>query len=207
MTSRLGRKRPLVIVGLAMSSAVVVGAASAPAAEESVPRAIVTHEATMVVTGFDEEVARANGYEIRTAPDGTRFSAPASSSRRWPSANDSQASADGGLISPQNTVTGACGSSFVNAYHPRGIATGFTIVPPRDVLYRVWGVTSVAHQSHDENLSGGPSSHSWATAYSIPMYVGQRVVVTSRLNSNAHVLLADGSLCTAGRPFAVRSVP
>lgn len=66
----------------------------------------------MVVVGFDADVARANGYEVATKPDGTEY--------RVDSPNaDSYTVEDLDLpseISPADVRTGNCGSSYAFLY-------------------------------------------------------------------------------------------
>lgn len=200
---RRSKFRQLFGAWAAGASLLLAPTTSAFAAEPAGLTLVDTQQVSLTLTGFDPEVARANGFEIRTAADGTRFSAPISSTRTEPLVSDSQIApaSTTGDVSTQGTSYGDCGTAYVRIFTPRGVATGFTIANGQGVWYRVWGVTVTAgSRSHDQNLSGGASSYSWSTAFTIPSYIGTKVYATARLNDNAYVLLNNGSFCDAGTP-------
>lgn len=69
----------------------------------------------MVITGYDEAVAEANGFEIITHPDGTQESVP-----RTPEAEAIRAQFK--TVSPRGVVYGDCGSAYVWATRTRTIS-------------------------------------------------------------------------------------
>ena len=89
----------------------------------------------MALVGFDREVAAANGYEIRTDAQGVEYSVPIGT--------PSQETLGGGLVTPQTTVTGNCGSSYVELYDVGTLRyhmkTGFGVT--QAVVSYSWSVT------------------------------------------------------------------
>jgi hypothetical protein len=115
-SGRLARLTGRTTILVSALLAVTAGGATAAAAATT-PEPTVTTATAMHVIGFDRTVAQANGYEIRTAGDGTEYAVATSAA---------------GDVSPANVVSGNCGFSYVYEYGIGNRAielyTGFSVV-------------------------------------------------------------------------------
>jgi hypothetical protein len=135
--------RPLAAVGAAIAAAAaLVGTAQAtPSVAQAItPHAVMT-TTPMKVTGYDPEVAKANGYEIRTDPQGRQYSVKVGTPT--------------GGMTPANEVSGNCGVSWIYEVAQGGlrvsINTGFHVIAIAvSFEWKYWmgdqgGVTSHTH--------------------------------------------------------------
>jgi hypothetical protein len=159
--------------------------------------------ATMVVRGFDHDVAQAHGYRI-VKVNGTE----ASVKDDVTSLNDA---------SPANTINGNCGSSFVYLEGQPGsptsarsyaFSTGFNNLRlPADLVSWDVDVAGPNGYTRDWPLGGAiiPPSTSWNGA-------GRSAVDDSgwydaQVLQSSWALLIDGSLCTSAGPESRAEVP
>lgn len=177
----------------------------------AVPTAVAEEQRTtrdsMTITGFDRSVAKANGYEIITLPDGREASVKKSDAR----------AAEAGDVRPmaEETLFGECGYSFVEIY---GLGfgrveyrTGFGVSPVPAVDFR-WEY-DVAWNSGGEVFSDGypfaqPRS-TWNTGLQyLTAPVGEEIGIwVSPIPSRpAYAVLENGGLCESLNPSATTVV-
>ncbi|KAA9104499.1 hypothetical protein [Microbacterium rhizomatis] len=190
--------------GTAANAAVV----SPPADDVSVSVAEIdsgqTHtrvETTMYVTGYDEDVAQANGYEIVTYDDGSWESVAVTEEAK-------AENAETGIMTPQpgdgstaarGTVYGPCGSSFVDASASGRLVsavTGYTVTGP--VSNRIyWDVTFwTGYGATTLSWPSGPSPATWTGAGSV-LYASS---TGGTAIAGGAVILTTGTVCGAGLP-------
>ncbi|PSL45265.1 hypothetical protein B0I31_12742 [Saccharothrix carnea] len=191
-TARLRSAGRAVLVGVATLVAIIgtTAAGSAAPVSPSGGNATTVVEVPMRFGGFDAAVAEANGYEIRTNPDGTQYSVKKGTP---------------GELTTNNVVSGNCGTSWVwlNARGNREVLidTGFFV---RDAVSTFsWTVVL--------DDSGGTTSHSFAPFYdadgyvSLPRIVGGLTVGPAAAsvspNGSNYAILVDGSVCFSGGPY------
>jgi hypothetical protein len=131
----------------------------------------------MKVTGYDPEVAKANGYEIRTDPQGRQYSVKVGTPTG---------------MTPANEVSGNCGVSWIYE-----VAQGGVIAIAVSFEWKYWmgdpgGVTSHTH-------SGPLSSTDWHTP---PDYWSHLTAgsASSWVDTSGHAwaILNDGRVCVGG---------
>ncbi len=182
--------RLLLAVGLAAAAASLVAAPPVSASTGATgPVHAVT--ATMKIHGFDTDVAKAHGYEIRTAPDGRQYSVKIGSSD---------------TLTPDNTVEGDCGISYIYEYGIGNRAvelyTGFQINWPGYYFY--WRVRL------DDR--GGSSYKTWSgaipdfggTVWQVDVVVGGLTRGGARasvLSPQSIAVLDNGGVCYSGGPY------
>ena len=159
----------------------------------------------MVVVGFDPDVARANGYEIGTRPDGTQYAIGADTSAA--AVSPSQIALPEG-VSPANVVTGDCGSSYVNLYdvgtRKYRVDTGFGVYWPT-VAY-TWS-TNVIAPSAAYNYT-----HRWhgllAGNYSFPMTSTATISRGSWTTAKTagYTTHANGNICRSLGPISTEAI-
>jgi hypothetical protein len=143
--------------------------------------------APMTIVGFNAAVAKAHGYVIRTDAQGRQYSVKAGAPN---------------VVSPDNTVYGNCGSSYLYEYaiglDQVEIETGFTVNTPA-VAY--WWEYSM----HD---GGGTSSHTRAGGLAARSSWGDnerwgaltRGPASAWVDSGSDAILVNGDVCTSGGP-------
>ncbi|SDZ55338.1 hypothetical protein [Herbiconiux ginsengi] len=157
-------------------------------------------ETTMYVTGYDEEVARENGYEIITYDDGSWESVAVTEEAK-------AENAETGIMTPQpadgaaarGTVYGPCGSSFVDASASGRLVsavTGYTVTGP--VSNRIyWDVTFwTGYGATTLSWPSGPTPATWTGAGSV-LYASS---TGGTAIAGGAVILTTGTVCGAGLP-------
>lgn len=165
----------------AAASVARAGAAAAPMPPGSGPSGSTT--STMYVSGFDEKVARAHGYEIVKDAKGKAIG-----------------SKKVGAVSSQSIIWDVCGESHVYYYAQGGMyttaTTGYTLY--QDPIWFGWDLDVVDDAGVARFSWGGPNwQKSWqeqATSWhSVPGY-------SYAYLTNGWVMLNDGSICDTGHP-------
>ena len=182
------RKLLIPIVATAVLALLAPTAAQASAVPASIPTKSFRVVKPMQVVGFDREVAAANGYEIRVNNEGQEYSVPVGSDAS---------------VTPSNTVTGNCGSSYVQIT-PVGnrkalIQTGFTVYT--GAVDFDWVVHVIDNY--------GVSNKTWGGALAFrSSWVGTNNFTSSGTGyASAEVtwgvaFLWDGTICFSLGPFA-----
>ena len=141
----------------------------------------------MTIVGFNAAVAKAHGYVIRTDAQGRQYSVKAGAPN---------------VVSPDNTVYGNCGSSYLYEYaiglDQVDIKTGFTVNTPA-VAY--WWEYSMRD-------GGGTSSHTRAGGLAArPGWDDKerwgaltRGPARAWVVSGSDAILVNGDVCTSGGP-------
>lgn len=141
----------------------------------------------MTIVGFNAAVAKAHGYVIRTDAQGRQYSVKAGAPN---------------VVSPDNTVYGNCGSSYLYEYaiglDQVEIETGFTVNTPA-VAY--WWEYSMRD-------GGGTSSHTRAGGLAARSSWGDnerwgaltRGPASAWVDSGSDAILVNGDVCTSGGP-------
>jgi hypothetical protein len=163
---------------------------------------VVRGTAEMRVTGFNEEVAHAHGYEIVTLKDGRQVSVPKAQA----------AAVASGRVTPRgsDTVWGNCGYSFIefNGYasNKAHLRTGFgSLKLPADNFFWVveihGGGTQVKHW-------GSPllADSSWSSpTETVNVVSGSASAEVDPGVSFAQLI--DGEMCVAGNAWTFTNIP
>jgi hypothetical protein len=161
-------------------------------------------EAPMVAAGFDEDVARANGYQIVTDANGEKRSVPVTAAAKAAEAQLLAKQKAEGTISPlANVVVGDCGSSRIvivdgPEFRDAGISTSFNVNRPA-VNYS-WFVDITGNAtSTRRTFSGGLAFRtSWQHTFVHTVPAAGTYIASVAKNSNA--VLNNGTLCFSGGP-------
>jgi hypothetical protein len=187
------RATALAFVVLLASLAAPGAAVAAPGGDRVERDKTVMLTAPMHAVGYDAKVAKANGYEIRTASDGTPYSVPIGSTEG---------------PSPQNRLPGECGYSHVY-FTPIGgrkavINTGFDSTQGPAVDFS-WAVTVTDDWGVSVKTWGGPLlfRSSWVGTHTFTSsgYGWAYADVTTGL-----VILATGWICYSYGPWAAANI-
>ncbi|WP_370947041.1 hypothetical protein AB5J62_05665 [Amycolatopsis sp. cg5] len=176
------------------------GAAPAPAGESAGQQQELRQG--MYVAGFNEEVAKANGYKIVTYPNGDRQSVPADPDSKLPkspilshTANTDAAPAN----SDYDRVQGNCGSSWIAVRQtgPSNVQVGSGFSVYTGTVSHSWTVAlsdanGTSHQSGPSRPTNGTWAWTWSNLY-------QRSYTFDHVSSGV-AQLVDGVVCYAGRP-------
>lgn len=168
-----------------------------PATASSEPAPDQTHTEELALIGFDEEVAEANGYEIRTLSNGRQYSVPVGTEETFTPAFEDTAPPAFTAFG-YDVVDGTCGSSSISIIDTRWSTT---YVVRDDVLFGKWGVTISSNWGvSDYNLDHGPGGSSFSRGGT------PRVEHTgygwAQVNAGSFVQLVDGGQCASGLPRA-----
>lgn len=158
-------------------------------------------ETTMSATGYDADIARANGFEIVTYDDGSWESVAVT-------AEAEKQNAETGIMSPEpgdgstaarGTVYGPCGSSWVDASASGRLVTavtGYSVTAP--VSNRIyWDVTFwTGYGATTLSWPSGPSPAYWQGAGSV-LYASS---TGGTAIAGGAVILINGTVCGAGLP-------
>jgi len=151
--------------------------------------------AEMVRVGVDDEIAEANGFEVRVDRDGIEFAVP----------KGSPSDVDG-------TVAGPCGTSWVEwdqvdrLRHKAYIDTGFTIFDgwPAAVSVPTWQTTVIDNygtstREHGPILDVIAPTHAWMGKYLL-FVAGGSTPASVHVNFGSAVL-ANGTICFSLNPW------
>lgn len=159
------------------------------------PQLVSTSTVPMTVVGYDEAVARANGYTIRFTADGTPYSVK--STTRLGGA---------GGVTTQNLVTGNCGSSYVWLYDigdkKYQVSTGFGVTVSA-VQYNWYANVIGPNYNYTHTWGGGLwFSNTWSgTAVGLVNIGG-----TYTVKATGHAVLSNGLICNSLGPIANESI-
>lgn len=203
------RRIAAAIAAVGLLAFVVGSAAPANAATTASAESTVTTVVQMISGGFRADVAEANGYQILTAPDGTQSSVPiteeAIAQRAAADAAkvSAQSEAPAGLPTPNGTVDGDCGSSWINAVKQANntvaYSTGYIVFGA--VVSSQWQVVASGFVSGNSVLlNPGPNSGTWETEGALYNVVGPGLAYVTVATSFA--VLASGQVCYSGGPSA-----
>ncbi|MFK4806775.1 hypothetical protein ACI3KX_13010 [Microbacterium sp. ZW CA_36] len=197
---KLRSRAAIGLAAIALCSAVLM-----PAAANAQPKAPTPQDMTDIQTapmnlvGFDPEIAAANGYEIRTLPNGREYSVPIGTPSSFvPDPTDTApGSAEPGQVTTFATVWGDCGSSYVMVNNTE-MTTGYNI--KYDVLYGKWGVYvhSEGGIDQDFNLDHGATNGYWYPTRAVSAsHYGNGF---ARVNNGSYVMTTAGGMCWSGNP-------
>lgn len=155
------------------------------------PRAVLV-ETGMERVGFDADIARANGYEVRTAPDGRQYGVR-------PGENETFGFAE---------VFGDCGSSYIS-YEGRGGGTTETITG-----FEVRDVVAAGEWEVDIVDQGGVRVIPFDVTPGQTFWDGFSLQTNQTLGSSSaevdpdfsQVVLVDGAICVSGGPATFTNI-
>jgi hypothetical protein len=171
-------------VTMALTSGVSPSSAAPRPAE---PAAAVRGD--MHVVGFDAAVARAHGYQIKTAANGRQYPA--------------RAGAASSAVSPDNQVGGNCGISYVYEYGIGNRAielyTGYSVTGSVYQWYWTVRLDDRGGSSY-QRFQGGANAGTWQTDRVVGGLTrgGARATV---INGSSVAFLNDGRICSSGGPY------
>jgi hypothetical protein len=153
----------------------------------------------MQVTGFDPEVAAANGYEIVQTPTGQEASVPVEKATETRSGDFTPAG--------ENTRWGNCGYSFVELENVGGkvnnayMRTGWGI-SPSPVVQHVWFMawSDAAGNNNGSKAWGGPigGANFWQSQFYRTFIPG---LVAAEVDASSYAVRADGVICSSLNPI------
>ena len=196
--------RKLVIVGFAVASLALIPATAANASTGTpgpAPTTETTH-AAMTVSGYNAEVAEANGYKIVTNADGTQESVPVTDAAIAQRRQADQLRA----AAPQETASPAvvCGDSWASgtkvANDTVAFNTGFIVYGA--AYEHTWTVYADGFiTANSWSTSGaGPASGNESWEGAIPGVVGPGIGGVPFGSASASVVLVDGTVCYSDGP-------
>lgn len=211
-------KNTFIAVGAAMAAialGTVLSVAPANAATSATPAIGTVVTAPMTFGGFNAARAASYGYVIRDAPNGYQYAVPVgtpagsmkgatplmkvgSSTGIVPTSSTASAQA----VTPDTTVTGDCGTSFVEWLTHKEFETGYTINGfDGPALHHTWNVA--VHSSIDfgsYNLNGFPTTpYTWHATRTTDEQALRNSTVTAVAGGTVVTPLFD---CYSGAPVA-----
>lgn len=184
----------LKLSGVGVAAIVALGgtAGIASAATQADDTGQQGQEVALRITGFDRNVAAANGYEIRTDAEGREYSVAAGTK------------STAGTVSPNNSVGGNCGVSSLfwgpTSGHSADIITGF-----RDLIKPAVQLTWIVHVIDKYGVSdkkwSGPLDNktSWVGTNH---FTSAGAGPASATVTTGTAILNTGAVCTTGHPTA-----
>ena len=201
--------RKSIVAGMVVAATVLLPAGAANASTVSPTPAPVTTtiHTSMVVKGYDAQVAEANGYKIVTNADGTQQSVPVTSAAIAQQAKSDQlraaaqattqiaASSAGGVVCGDSWVSGAKLANNTVAFH-----TGFLVYGAAS--YHVWTVYAVGTITANSWATSGSGPYSGTQSWEggISTVIGPGVGGVPFLSPAASVVLENGSICFSVGP-------
>jgi hypothetical protein len=141
----------------------------------------------MTITGFDAAVAKAHGYAIRTDAQGREFSVKAGAPA---------------VATPDNTVYGNCGSSYMYEYgignHQVEIETGFNVSTPAVVVWWEYSMRDRGGTSSHTRGGGLDFQRRWADNERWGALTPGPA--SAWVNSGSDAILDNGDVCTSAGP-------
>lgn len=184
-------------LGFAVLGASPAMAVGTPASDPTVV-STTTKTTPMVFGGYDASVAKANGFRIVTAKNGTQTSVPVTRAAKL-AAKSFVAPKSG--ASTNAVVPGTCGTSFLTAAKLSNdnlaINTGYSVGFP--VLEKHWSVNAVGFVTgHSFAFSTAGTAASWS-AQAAATVVGPGVAIVPLTSI---VIGANGKICHSNGPTA-----
>jgi hypothetical protein len=179
------------VATIAMGVTSASAATSAPRAPTNVTK--VTE--AMHVVAFDEQVAAAHGYEIRTAPDGTQYSVSKGSLA--------------GTASPDGVVEGPCGVSYVYEYGIGNRAvelySGFSVILPE--VGGHWQIRlSDRGGTSFKNYNVAPSGNGIWQFNQVVGGLTKGPAQATVVGAASFTILDNGAVCYSGGPTATTTI-
>lgn len=200
----------------AMAAAVVTLAALGAAAPAN---ALTSHEPAagtkisvpMTFSGYNAARAAKYGYDVRTTSDGYQYAVPAGtpegsyagSTPLFKAGAPLKSVTASGRVHVDATVTGNCGTSYVEWLSHTEFETGYTIYPwDGPSLGHKWNVVVTApHDILAYNLNGLPRTPlTWSATRTTDIYASKGQKVEALAGGTVETPLLD---CTSGQPLAI----
>jgi hypothetical protein len=147
----------------------------------------------MTITGFNAAVAKAHGYVIRTDAQGREYSVKAGAPN---------------VVSPDNTVYGNCGSSYITevgiGLHQVDISTGFTVYTPAVAYWWEYSMHDGGGTSSHTRAGGLARRSSWADKERWGALTPGPA--SAWVNSGSDALLENGDVCTSAGPSSYTTI-
>lgn len=185
------------VAGLSICALSISMATAAGATE---PSESVSVELDMALVGFDREVASANGYEIRTTPDGREYSVLIGTPSDFVPALEDTApppvGAGNSVNGSNDTRRSNCGSSSISVDEYE-VTTGYSV--RAGVLFAKWGATVDSATKHEDfNFDHDNTGPMWSDHRKVSF--DHKGFGGAFVNSGSFVLLTDGGLCESLQP-------
>ena len=143
--------------------------------------------APMTIIGFNAAVAKAHGYVIRTDAQGRQYSVKAGAPN---------------VVSPDNTVYGNCGSSYLYEYaiglDQVDIQTGFNVNTPAVAYWWEYSMRDGGGTSSHTRAGGLAARRSWGDDERWGALT--RGPASAWVDSGSDAILENGDVCTSGGP-------
>lgn len=199
----------LVVLSTTTAVSAANGASTAPIAP---PPVATTQHALMVISGYDADVAAANGFRIVTNPDGTQKSiavtdaaaALLTQADNLRSAANASRQATAGSKVATPAIVSNCGDSWVSgvkqAHDTVGFHTGFLVFLA--ATHYSWTVNAVGLVTLNfwHTSGAGPASGTKSFEGGIPWVIGPGVGGVPYHAGAASVTLKDGTVCYSVGP-------
>ncbi|MEV7694008.1 hypothetical protein AB0N73_11845 [Microbacterium sp. NPDC089189] len=206
MTSRFTR-RALGITGATVLTLMVALTPQAAFADTPDPEAPTTfsESAPMTIVGYDEAVAKANGFQVITNPDGSQSSIAVTDEATAQLQQAAVLRAQAQLAAPAaDPVPGNCGSSWASgskiANDTVAFSTGFLVfLAAYEHDWRV-NATGFVTGNHWNTGGAGPASGTKSWTGAIPGVIGPGFGGVPAYSASASVILVDGAVCYSVGP-------
>lgn len=196
-SQRLLRPLAIMLVGAAVSVGLSGGPARASAPSSQTPRLMSVTRVDMVVAGFDAATAKAHGYTITTNAKGQQISVPTAAAAT---------SSATGSATPDNVVSGNCGSSYVFLYDIGSkkyrVATGFGVF--HSAVGYLWRANVIGPRyNYTHRWSGGLLlRRTWSgSAVGLVNVAGFHTVKAS-----GYTALSNGAICYSLGPIDTEAI-
>lgn len=185
------------VLGAVVALTVGLGSTAAHAEDGPVPTEELNTVVPMTVTGYDADVAAANGFEIVVHDDGSWESVPVTPEAQAAAEQSGAAALSGPDVSAQGTVYGNCGSAMLETDRSGNLVTAVT---GYDVIAAVsnrisWSVVFVTWN--------GVQTLSWPSGPSPAHWRGYGGIINGAAgfaNAYGDVILITGAVCGSGAP-------
>lgn len=180
---------------------------AAPAKATPAVRTVVSSETVpMTHGGWDPAIAEAHGFKIETI-NGQTTSVPVTDAAKklaagWATKKSSLA------VSPDNTVSGNCGSSTVTAVLTntttgalKVVTSYYVYAPSVEQHWYVDEYSTYGEYLHEFNFSGFNASNSWVSAPQTYTTRYANVGGDVQVTLGSFAALADGDICYSGGPI------
>jgi hypothetical protein len=190
----------LASIGL-VATAWLVGATPAGAdTGDTTTSTVVTTR--MIVSGYDDATAAANGFKIVVAADGTPTSIPVTKNA-LKIAQAYSTPAQPGAFSQLGTLPGDCGFSslFITKAGSSGlsVSTGYSVYTTS--VYQKWDVDGATNSgTWSEPFTGYNFSNTWTAVHVVPVI--SNTSGFGKVRAGSYARLINGLSCTSAGPSA-----